>query len=153
MRIRISYVTDGDKIQDQAEVNNFPVESWQWPSISAVDLHRCLMQASISVSWSDFPNLELRLLDDYFLYFFRCRCLSLPFNAVPPRFINSQCIVNFRFFFKIGVTALKKNADGIEFLHICPVIRSILSKKIIVVSYTREKFLIKESWIEGLIIF
>ncbi|EEB10075.1 conserved hypothetical protein [Pediculus humanus corporis] len=29
MRIRISYVSEGNTIQDQTEVNNFPVESWQ----------------------------------------------------------------------------------------------------------------------------
>ncbi|KAK6638408.1 hypothetical protein RUM44_008837 [Polyplax serrata] len=29
MRIRISYVMEGNTIQDQTEVNNFPVESWQ----------------------------------------------------------------------------------------------------------------------------
>jgi len=29
MRIRVSYSADGAVVQDQAEVNNFPPESWQ----------------------------------------------------------------------------------------------------------------------------
>jgi len=31
MRIRVSYSAGGAVVQDQAEVNNFPPESWQWP--------------------------------------------------------------------------------------------------------------------------
>ncbi|KAL0272213.1 UNVERIFIED_CONTAM: hypothetical protein PYX00_005275 [Menopon gallinae] len=29
MRIRISYMTEGNRVQDQIEINDFPVESWQ----------------------------------------------------------------------------------------------------------------------------
>jgi AP-1 complex subunit gamma-1 len=29
MRIRVSYSAEGTTLQDQAEVNNFPPESWQ----------------------------------------------------------------------------------------------------------------------------